>query len=357
MLRGLYTVSTAMEQHAKGLNIISNNLANINTTGYKTDISMYEEFKSQLLYRIGGSPLTETSEPAKVNVSKNKDEYTLETSEGYFRINAVNGISYNKSVAFRRDVDGYLKTFYRNSNGSIIEGKGYKVLGEKGPINIPEGANIDFDKKGNLLIDGDVKDKLVFNSPLMSIGTMSGGIKLMRTGVDYSQGNLITTHNPLDLAISGKGYFVVKTPAGERYTRDGQFKLDFEGTLRTDSGYEVQGLNGKISGLKGNIGVNEFGEITSDGNIVDKLQIANPKRDEFLKKTGDNLYRYETELKEDEKEIKGNIIQGALEGSNVNPVKEMVKMIELYRDFESAQRVVKAYDDNLSKAVTEIGRI
>ncbi len=357
MLRGLYTVSTALEQHTRGLDVVSNNLANINTTGYKSDMSMYEEFKSQLMYRMGGSPMPDVPGEIEVKAQKDGEQYTLETTDGYFRINAVNGISYNKSIALRRDIDGYLKTFYRNSNGSIIEGKGYNVLGQNGPIKVPEGSEIDFDKKGNLLIDGEVADTLVTQRPLGVIGTMSGGIKLMRTSVDFRQGDFITTHNPLDLAISGKGFFTVMTPAGLRYTRDGQFKLDENGTLKTNSGYEVQGMNGKIIGLKGNIGVNEFGEIISDGSIVDKIKVIDPKRDEFLKKVGDNLYRYETELKEDELQVGGTIKQGVLEGSNVNPVKEMIKMIEIYRAYESAQRVVKAYDTNLAKAVTEIGRL
>lgn len=357
MLRGLYTASTALEQANRSMDVVANNLANINTNGYKSDIQIYEEFKSQLMYRIGGSLADGADTAPEVKTTAKGETYTLESKEGFFRIAAVNGMSYNKSISLRRDNDGYLKTFYRNSNGSIIEGKGYKVLGRNGFIKVDDGQKIDFDKSGNLLVDGEIKDNLIFERPMGVIGTMSGGAKLMRTSVDFAQGDFITTHNPLDLAISGGGFFVVKTPAGLRYTRDGQFKLDQSGTLMTDEGYEVQGINGKITGLKGEIGINEFAEISAGGTIVDKIQTVEPKRDEFLKKAGDNLYRYETDVNEEEKQISGSVVQGVLEGSNVNSVKEMVKMIETYRAYESAQRVVRAYDDSLAKTVNDIARV
>lgn len=357
MLRGLYTAASAVEQSSKSLDVVSNNLANINTDGYKGDIHLYEEFKSKLLYRIGGSSHFEPMGEAVVKTAREGELYKSETKDGYFKINAVNGASYHKSIHFRRDTDGFLKTFYRNSNGSIIDGKGYKLLGQKGPIQIEEGAEFNIDEKGNLIVNGEVRDSLITSRPKDVIGTMSGGIKFMRTAVDFTQGELKATHNPLDIAISGKGFFEISTPAGMRYTRDGSFKLNSEGTLVTDEGFEVVGLNGKITGLKGDIGINEFGEVMMDGEIVDKISLFHPKRDEFLKKVGGNLYRYDTDIKDEERSIEGSLMQGFLEGSNVNAVTEMVKMIEIYRNYESAQRLIRSYDDVLAKSVNDIGRL
>ncbi len=357
MLRGLYTASTVLEQNTKELNVISNNLANIKTTGFKKDISLYEEFKSQLLYKIGGSKLNKDDKAPDVQLKEHKGLFKVETKNGFFKVKAINGDSYNTSMAFRVDDDGYLKTYYKNANSQIIEGKGFKVLGQNGPIKVGEGQKIDVDKSGNLLLDGKVVENLLFDKPQGVIGTMSGGVKLMRTAINFEQGEFIETHNPLDLLISGKGFFVVNTPYGERYTRDGSFKLTSEGTLVTDEGYEVQGQDGRITGLKGNVGVNEFGEILQGGQIIDKIRTINPKRDEFLKKSTTNLYKYDTELTDEEKNAPVTIVQGALEGSNVNEVEEMVKMIETYRSYESANKLVRTYDDILSRSVNDIAKL
>ncbi len=357
MLRGIYTVSTVLEQTNRSMENLSNNLANINTTAYKKDISLYEEFRSELLYRIGGSKSYGKNKAKNLSIKEHNGFYNLDTNSGFFRVNGVNGVSYNTSIAFRRDEDGYLKTFYKNSNSSVIQGKGYKVLGRNGAIKIEDGQEFSVDKKGNLIVDGKVVDNLVFDKPEGVIGTMSGGIKLMRTSVDYEQGDFIQTHNPFDLSISGKGFFVINTPQGMRYTRDGSFKLSSDGTLVTNEGLEVQGINGKITGIKGRVGINEFGEISQDGVIIDKIQTVNPLRNEFLKKVGSNLYRYDAELTDEEKNSPVKILQGSLESSNVSPIEEMIKMMETFRTYESANKVVKSIDDTLGRAVNDIGKI
>ncbi len=357
MLRGLYTVSTVLEQSNRAMENISNNLANINTTAYKKDISLYEEFKSELMYRLNGSDSFPIEAKKDITVKEKDGMYTLDTESGFFRLNGVNGVSFNKSIALRKDRDGYLKTYYKNSNASIIEGKGYKVLGQNGFIKIEDGKEFSIDEKGNVLVDGEVIDNLVFDKPNGVIGTMSGGIKLMRTSVDFEQGDFIQTFNPLDLSISGKGFFVVNTPQGIRYTRDGSFKLDSDGTLVTNEGFEVQGIDGKITGIKGNIGINEFGEITQDGQIIDKIKTVDPQKHEHLKKVGSNLYKYEVELTEEDETISGKIVQGSLEASNVSPVEEMIKMMETFRNYESANKVAKTIDDSLARAVNDIGKL
>lgn len=357
MLRGLYTASTVLEQNTRQLSVISNNLANVKTTGYKKDIPLYEEFKSQLLYKRNGNPIKDPKEAPNVQFTDENGFYKVESEGGYFRVQAINGVSYNKSLAFRVDGDGFLKTYYKNSNGSVIDGKGFKVLGANGPIKVDGTPKIEVDKGGNLLLDGKQADKLIFREPRGVIGTMSGGVKLMRTAINHEQGEFIQTHNPLDLLIQGRGFFVLNTPAGERYTRDGAFKLTAEGTLVTNEGYEVQGVEGRITGLKGEIGVNEFGEILQDGELVDKIRTVNPSKDEFLKKRSASLYSYETELSEEEKNAPVTIVQGALEGSNVNEVEEMVKMIETYRSYESANKLIRAYDELLGRSVNEIGKL
>ncbi len=357
MFRGLYTVSTALEQSTKRLDVISNNIANVNTTGYKEDISVFQEFKSLLMYKTGGDAMNMNFNlPVNVKSEKDGDVHTLQAENGYFRIAAVNGISHNSSVRFKRDEDGYLKTFHRNVNGKIIKNEGFKVLGRNGAIKL-DTDDFEIDKKGNLIVGGNVVDNLIEKPLGPVIGTMSGGSRLLRTAVDFTEGALQETNNPLDLAILGRGFFVVNTPNGVRYTRDGNFKINAEGTLLTADGYEVQGVNGKITLPKYKVGVNQYGELAVDGKVIDKLKMVNPEKIELLTKEGDNLYAYkgEEESLEEAKDVE--IRQGFLEGSNVDPVKEMVKMIETNRAYESAQRVVRSYDETMGKTVNEVGRL
>lgn len=357
MIRGLYTASTALEQHTKAMNVISNNLANVNTRGFKTDITVYEEFSSYMINRIGGSDNHSVEQAADVRGKKNKDgTYELETKNGYFTVNAIGGNSHHKSIAFRVDDDMYLKTFYRNSNGRIIENQGNYVLGKNGAIKL-ESKDFDFDKSGNIIVNSEIVDNIISYRGYGQIGTMSGGIRHVRTFSNHLQGELEVTHNPLDIAISGRGFITIETPAGTRYTRDGQLKISSDGTLLTDQGFKVAGIDGDIVLENAEFGINEFGEITSKGQIVDKIKMLDPKRDEFLLKKGDNLYSYETEITEEDEKVRGKIIQGALEGSNVNQVEEMVKMIETYRAYESAQRVLRTYDESIAKSVNEIAKI
>ncbi len=356
MFRGMYTASTALQQSNKKIDVISNNLANVNTTGYKEDISVSEEFRSLLLYRMGGDYKTRSNPKTEVTVKEQNGVYTLDTNNGFFRVYATDGVSYNTSIKFIRGNDGYLRTFHRNVDGKIIDDSGFRVIGKNGFIKL-DSENFEVNEKGDILVNSKVVDSLV-DYPMGSIiGTMSGGSKVVKTAIDFTEGDLKQTNNPLDLAILGRGFFKVKTDRGMLYTRDGSFKLSADGTLVTDSGGKVQGINGDIILPKAEIGLNEFGEFAIDGNIIDKVFVVEPDKPEYLKKVGDNMYEYIEELTEDDLVKDSKLRQGFLEGSNVNPVKEMVKMIETYREYESAQRVIRAYDEIASKSVNDIGRV
>ncbi len=178
---------------------------------------------------------------------------------------------------------------------------------------------------------------------------------------DFNQGVLNQTDNALDLAISGKGFFVVDTENGEAYTRDGHFKLNDEGFLVTSSGGYIKGQNDRImltseNGLTlKNIEVSKTGDIFVDGNRQDKLYITDFTDSSVLKKMGDNLFIADGEI---EKYVPENVElkQGFLEKSNVNPVEEMMGLIEVQRQFESTQRMIRTLDDTFKSAVNRVGR-
>ncbi len=354
MLRGLYTVSTVLEQNTRALDVMSNNLANINSTGYKRDIAQYEEFASVLVSKVNGNIVPPPSATHNVLVEQTEDSHILTVDNGYFKVAAPGGKSHHRSVEFRVGEDGYLRTLYRNGNHAIIKDAGYLVLGQNGPIKVDD-KKFSVDQRGNLTIEGAVADKLVHKQPVGNLGTLSGGVKMNRIVSLMDQAELRNTQNAFDLALNSPGFFTLQTPFGERYTRNGQFKMTTDGQLVTDDGYAVVGLEGPIVLSSDNFTVNRYGEIVEDGLIVDKLKIVNPSNIERMKKFGATLFRFDGDM--EEQDYAGDVMQGFLENSNVNGLKEMIQIMETYRAYESAQRVVRSYDELIGKAVNEVGQV
>jgi flagellar basal-body rod protein FlgF len=183
------------------------------------------------------------------------------------------------------------------------------------------------------------------------IGLLGTGAAVDEATSDFSQGIIKNTSNPLDFAVSGEGFFAVLTPQGMRLTRNGSFHLNPQGYLTTDEGYYVMGENGTISlPSESKIEVNRRGDIFIDGLNVDRLLVVSSQN---ILKEGDSLLSFSGEPGE----AGGEVVQGALESSNVNPVREMVDLIGAFRAYEASQRVIKAHDDTLDRAVNEIARI
>ncbi len=170
---------------------------------------------------------------------------------------------------------------------------------------------------------------------------------------DYSQGEMITTGDPFDLAIKGEGFFTLE---GNLYTRKGSFLLDSEGYLITTDGRKVLGTDGTplyIGG--GRMEVSKSGEVSVDGTSVGRLKVVDFPRPYKLMKVGDGIYiQAGTDLPV---ESDAEILQGMKEGSNVNIIEEMVRMITLTRQVESYQKMIRAIDESSGKAINEIGRI
>ena len=174
---------------------------------------------------------------------------------------------------------------------------------------------------------------------------------------DFSQGHIRTTDNKLDLALGDEGFFKVVTPDGIRYTRDGNFTLNNEGTLVNQEGFPVQGDNGEIVLNGENVQINKSGEITVDGVAVDILDIVTFEDLNKLKKQGADLFVYNGDGTADEQEPAGiSVKQGALEGSNVQVVNEMVTMIDHHRMYETFQKMMMTFDEIDGKAITEVGK-
>lgn len=254
MLRGLYTAYTGMLAQQQKMDTISNNLANVNTTGYKKEAVMFESFK---------------------------DVYMVK-------------------------------------------------------INDPE-------QLGN-----------------HRIGKGTLGVKVGEVYTDYTQGSLLQTDNPLNMALDSSGMFAigVKNASGEtteKYTRDGTFGLNAEGQIVTKEGYLVIGENGPITVNSPNVRITDEGYVYDGNTFIDRIKIVDFENIQTLIKLGTNLY--EASEASGIKAYEGKVIQGYVEGSNVSSMDEMIHMINIMRTYEANQKIITTYDTTLDKAVNEVGRL
>ncbi|MFQ5752832.1 MAG: flagellar hook-basal body protein [bacterium] len=180
--------------------------------------------------------------------------------------------------------------------------------------------------------------------------------------IDFSQGSLVGSNRPLDVAISGNGLFAVETPQGEVYTRDGRFTLNQEGILTTLDGYVVLGEGGPIEielqqNSPSQIIINEKGEILIDGNVLDRLKVFSLENPQNFNKIGSNLFQLKDSTISLNPAENYTIKQGFLEESNVNPILEMVAMIEVSHFYQTGRKLINTQDSLLGRAVNDIGRV
>lgn len=183
------------------------------------------------------------------------------------------------------------------------------------------------------------------------VGGLSLGVRIDDVATDYSRGILRESTNPLEMALRSDGYFVINTPSGERYTRNGEFKVDATGRLVTSDGYPVMGQAGELLLEQGDIQVSEDGRIYSGGKEVDRLRIVSFA--DTVVKEGSSLFRGD-----DPQELDNPLIaQGFIEESNASAIEEMIGMISVMRAYESSQKLIQIQDNTLEKAVNEVGRV
>ncbi len=280
MVRGLYTGASGMIAQMDRINVLSNNLANVNTPSYKRDTTIMKAFPEMLIRRI-------------------------------------------------------------NDDGvRVIPPGSYDLM----PV----------------------------------IGKMGTGVEVNEVYTRFTQGAFKKTDNVFDLALEGEGFIAVETPEGERYTRNGSFLVDRDGFLVTKDGYKVLGENGSIQLKKNNFIVDEDGtvfenaEYTGDPSRLvsmeenewnqtvrlDRLKIVSFPKIRYIKKMGESLYRATQQsepafvIQQDRPKVR----QGFLEASNVNPVIEMVNLIEVHRTYEANQKMIQAHDAALGRVINEVGK-
>ena len=189
-------------------------------------------------------------------------------------------------------------------------------------------------------------------------GLMLGtGVRIVATEKLHSQGNMITTQSPLDLAISGDGYFqIAKGDGSLAYTRDGGFKISATGQLVTSSGALLQPAitipNTASSVTIGRDGTVSIELAAGGSQVLGQIQIARFVNPSGLQSLGQNLMK-DTPASGAPQVLApgvagaGSLMQGTLEASNVNVVEEMVNMIETQRAYEINSKAISAVDGML----------
>jgi len=189
---------------------------------------------------------------------------------------------------------------------------------------------------------------------------------------DFVDGQTRHTGNVLDVSLNTGMFFSVETPGGTRFTRNGSFSLNSEGTLISSNGHPIMGQNGPITINGNNVVINEIGEVYVDGQNVDTLKIVNfggdsidegwifgeeGSRLEDLKKEGSSYFRYDGENQNLPQADNVKVSQGTLEQSNISAMNQMIRLIETQRSFQSYHKIIQAFMETDTKAVTDVGRL
>lgn len=227
----------------------------------------------------------------------------------------------------------------------------------------------------NLDTTGYKSDGSVFQEFLMPVaraGAFQGAdqrlsyVQDRATWHNFTPGATRPTGNPLDVTIDGDAFLVVQTPRGERYTRNGSLQLNATGELVTNSGDRVLGDGGPIQfqATDNNISINPDGTITArEGSSATsdsargKLRLVRFDRVQTLLKDGSSLFRAPDGLTPQPATTNTRIIQGAIEQSNVRPVIEMARMIELTRTYTQIAGLLQQQSDVRRGAIDKLADV
>lgn len=186
--------------------------------------------------------------------------------------------------------------------------------------------------------------------------TPGGGLKLIESFSDVSTGSLRYTGNPLDVALNGPGYFIVETPDGERYTRNGQFTLGEDGTLLTAEGHMVLSEGGGPITIDGPAEIDRDGNVIVNGETTDRIGVVGFDDPHVLMREGHTLFVAPEDLAVQPRPVDSpNLTPKAVEGSNVALPREMLNLMGAVRAYEANQRVITAIDESLQRLIDQVG--
>lgn len=183
----------------------------------------------------------------------------------------------------------------------------------------------------------------------LSMGTLSGH------SYDLEQGGLRFTGGSFDLAVQGEGYFLIETPQGQRLTRAGHFQLNAEAQLIDAAGNRVLNAGGgpiQIPEEATNVSIAGDGTISFEGVIIDQVGVVAPEGQ--MMRAGNAMFTADDGFQQVEEP---KVLQGALEQSNVSPVLEIARMIEVQRAYEAGQAMIEREDDRIAKFISTLRQL
>ena len=187
------------------------------------------------------------------------------------------------------------------------------------------------------------------------LGPKLAYVRDIATMRDTSEGPLMTTGNPFDLAIRGDGYFVIDTENGERYTRNGRFRLDEEGQLVTGQGDPVLSDSGNpfvFGPGDRDVTISRDGTVSTKNGQLGKIRVVSFENQQQAEVAAGGLLSSQASAED----VEGpDVVQGTLEGSNVEPVIEMAQMIRVQRSYDSVKNFIEREDDRIKRMVKDLG--
>lgn len=177
------------------------------------------------------------------------------------------------------------------------------------------------------------------------------------TTLDLTQGSIEQTGNPLHIAVRGEAFLTVQTPQGPRYTRNGAFEIDAQGNLVTSDGHQVQGEAGPITlnPQETGVSIGPDGTVSTNVGIRGRLRLVTFARPQALRNEGGNLYSSQDQPQP--AGLAGRVESGALERSNVRPVVEMTRLMDVNRTYAMVSSVISRLDDLRGTAIRRLADV
>jgi flagellar basal-body rod protein FlgF len=182
---------------------------------------------------------------------------------------------------------------------------------------------------------------------------------VQKTWTDFKPGMVQPTGNPLDLALTNKGFFSVTGPNGPMYTRNGSFKLSSTGVLTSQEGYPVRDVDGKPiqTDSQSPIEITATGAVQQKGVVVAQMELVDFKDTAGLNKVGGSYFRVANPSVKPIPALDPGVQQGRIEASNVVPAESAVRLVELMRQYEMLQKAVSMTADMNKRATEDVARV
>lgn len=232
-------------------------------------------------------------------------------------------------------------------------------IGLSKQVVLRENMNIIANNVANVNTPGYRAQNMVFTEYIEDPRYMKEDMSMV---LDYGQyqmtdpGSLKQTGNPLDVALVGNGFLGIQTPSGIQYTRAGNLTMDADGILRNARGMAVASTNGGdivIPADAKEIRIDKKGVISTENGAIDQLMIAEFKNYQELNPAGNGLY---TTTEAAIPAEKTTVMQGKLEGSNVQSVVEMTRMIDVLREYQAVQNMMQSEHERLRSSAQRLSK-